>query len=154
MFSFIEELCDAYLNRTIDHKTRVVMTMRAYFFLEIWKEYIEKAAQFHSRSWYSLQRSFVSVQSYRIFKSLAESFVLLVISHRDFYSKFPLLPWEHGTEALEHVFGIARQMIPDFTFYELYKIIHRVMYHDRLQREGNFYFSQEKTVASGNQFSY
>jgi len=148
--SYTGELCDAYLNRDIDHETRIIMVMRSYFFLEIWEEYIKKAASFHSHVWFSIQHSFVSLQSNHIFKSLAESLVLLVIAHRDFYSKFPLLPWEHGTEALEHIFGIARRLVPDFTFYELYKVVHRVMYYDKLQRDGNFHFSQEKTVASGN----
>ena len=125
------------------------MAMRAYFFLDIWKDYIEKVGHCHSEQWYSCHHSFISHQSYNIFKSLAESLVLLILAHRDFYASFPLLPWEHGTEALEHVFGIARQIVPDFTFYEFYKIIRRVMSHDKILREGNFTFSQEKTVVSG-----
>ena len=36
----LDELCDAYLNRKIDHKTRIRMVMRAFFFLKIWKNYI------------------------------------------------------------------------------------------------------------------
>ena len=28
---------------------------------------------------------------------------------------FPLLPWMHGSEANEHVFGFLRSLVPDFT---------------------------------------
>ena len=68
-------------------------------------------------------RSFISLQSYNIFTSLAETLVLLIIAHRDYYTDYPLLPWEHGTEALEHVFGIARQLVPDFTAYKFFKVL-------------------------------
>uniref|UniRef100_U9SND4 Uncharacterized protein n=1 Tax=Rhizophagus irregularis (strain DAOM 181602 / DAOM 197198 / MUCL 43194) TaxID=747089 RepID=U9SND4_RHIID len=119
-FFFIYELFDAYLNRQINHKTRIIMVMQAYFFLQYWKTFINKAHLEVSAKWYSYMRSFISLQSYNIFTSLAESLVLLIIAHRDYYSDYPLLPWEHGTEALEHVFGIARQLVPDFTAYEFF----------------------------------
>jgi hypothetical protein len=99
------------------------MAMRAYFFLNFWKSYIEETSEKTSKEWYSIARSFISIQSYNIFKSLVESLILLIISHCDYYENYPLLPWEHGTEALEHVFGIARQLIPDFTSYEFFKIL-------------------------------
>ncbi|PKB96329.1 hypothetical protein RhiirA5_302437, partial [Rhizophagus irregularis] len=111
------ELFDAYLNREISHKTRIIMTMHAYFFLNFWKSYIEETSEKTSKE------CFISIQSYNIFKSLVESLILLIISHYDYYEDYPLLPWEHGTEALEHVFGIARQLIPDFTSYEFFKIL-------------------------------
>lgn len=72
----IGELCDAYLNRTIDHKTRIQMALRAYFFLNIWKDYIECCSIQYSTKWYSLQKSFISIQSYDIFVSMAESLVM------------------------------------------------------------------------------
>jgi len=40
-FYFIEELYDAYLNKIIDHKTCIEIVLYAYFFLNIWKKYIE-----------------------------------------------------------------------------------------------------------------
>ena len=146
---YLGELFDAYLNREISHKTRIIMVMRAYFFLNFWKSYIEKASEKTSKEWYSTTRSFISIQSYHIFKSLAESLVLLIISHRDYYEDYPLLPWEHGTEALEHVFGLARQLIPDFTAYEFFKILRRVMHRDKILRTGDFGMKKEKVSATG-----
>jgi hypothetical protein len=70
--------------------------------------------------WYSLQKSFISIQSYDT--SMMESLVMLIID-REYYPQYPLFPWEHGTEALEHTFGISRR---DFNFYEFFKIQQRV----------------------------
>ena len=75
--------------------------------------------------------------------------VLLIIAYRDFYTNFPFFPWEHGTEAIEHIFGLARQIVPDFTYYEFYKIANRVMYRDKLLRLENLTNNQEKTSAQG-----
>ncbi|PKB92001.1 hypothetical protein RhiirA5_446542 [Rhizophagus irregularis] len=99
------------------------MVMRAYFFLQYWKTFINKAHLEVSAKWYSYMRSFISLQSYNIFTSLTESLILLIIAHRDYCSNYPLLLWEHGTEVLEHVFGIARQLVPDFTTYKFFKVL-------------------------------
>ncbi|GET55328.1 hypothetical protein GLOIN_2v1777971 [Rhizophagus irregularis DAOM 181602=DAOM 197198] len=48
------ELFDAYLNREISHKTRIIMTMHAYFFLNFWKSYIEETSEKTSKEWYSI----------------------------------------------------------------------------------------------------
>ncbi|CAB5384473.1 unnamed protein product [Rhizophagus irregularis] len=44
-------------NRKIDHKARIRMVMRAFFFLEIWKDYIKRYSTIHSSKWYNMQRS-------------------------------------------------------------------------------------------------
>ncbi|CAI2199558.1 10998_t:CDS:2, partial [Funneliformis geosporum] len=55
---------------------------------------------------------------------------------------------EHGTEVLEHVFGLARQLIPDFTAYEFFKILRRVMYHNKILRTEDFSIKKEKVSAT------
>ncbi|PKC57828.1 hypothetical protein RhiirA1_401104 [Rhizophagus irregularis] len=89
------ELCDAYLNREIDHKARI---------------------------------------------------------HMDFYLDYPLFLWEYGTEALEHIFGISRQVIADFNFYEFYKIQKRIMYRDKIVRAELINTSRDRTSAGGYVF--
>src|SRR6266498_2183664 len=125
------------------------MAMRAYFFLSTWKNYIEQCAILHSAKWYSMNKSCISSQNFNIICSLAESLVLLILVHRDFYPSYPFFPWEHGTEALEHLFGIARQLMPDFSYYELYKILSRVQHRDNILRSENISNIQEKQSASG-----
>src|ERR1043165_8355632 len=124
------------------------MAMRAYFFLHAWKNYIDQCAILHSTKWYNMNKSCISIQSFNIFCSLAESLVLLILAHRDYYSNYPFFPWEHGTEALEHLFGIARQLTPDFSYYELYKILNRIQYRDNILRNENISNIQEKKSAS------
>ena len=36
---------------------------------------------------------------------------------------FPLLPWMHGSEANEHVFGLLRSLIPNFTMLDVLQLI-------------------------------
>src|SRR6266498_3456136 len=125
------------------------MAMRAYFFLSIWKNYINQCSILHSTKLYNMNISCISTQSFNIFCSLAESLVLLILAHRDYYPNYSFFPWEYGTEALEHLFGIARQLMPDFSYYELYKILNRVQYRDNILRSENISNIQEKQSVSG-----
>ena len=97
------------------------MAMRGYFFLNMWAEYIENASKLYN-SMFSVAKNFISPQSFKIFINLAKSLILLIISHREYYSSYLLYSWEYGTEAIEHVFGISRQITNDFSFYEFFKI--------------------------------
>ncbi|PKK64327.1 hypothetical protein RhiirC2_787664 [Rhizophagus irregularis] len=92
------ELFDLFLNRDISYKTRIIMAMHAYFFLSTWKNYIEQCAILHLAKWYNMNKSCISPQSFNIFCSLAESLVLLILAHRNYYSNYPFFPCEYGTE--------------------------------------------------------
>ncbi|GES83162.1 hypothetical protein GLOIN_2v1777971 [Rhizophagus clarus] len=146
------DLFDSYLNRNIFHKERIIMAMRGYFFLKMWAKYIENAGQLYD-SKFSISKNFISSQSFKIFTSLAESLILLIISHHEFYPLYPLYPWEHGTEAIEHLFGISRQITNDFSFYEFFKIQQRVAYRDKIIRQ-DIQIQKEKTSASGYVFDF
>ncbi|CAB5365021.1 unnamed protein product [Rhizophagus irregularis] len=106
----------------------------------------------HSTKWYNMQRSIISIQSYDIFISMAESLIMLVKIYQDFYLDYPLFLWEYGTEALEHIFGISRQVIADFNFYEFYKIQKRIMYRDKIVRAELINTSRDRTSAGGYVF--
>jgi len=126
------------------------MVMRAFFFLKIWKDYIKRCSTIHSTKWYNMQRSIISIQSFEIFISMAKSLIMLILVHRNYYSNYPLFFCKHGIEALEHIFGISRQVIADFNFYEFYKIQKRVMYRDKISRAGLIDTSRDRTSAAGN----
>ncbi|CAG8761639.1 19345_t:CDS:2, partial [Rhizophagus irregularis] len=106
--SLFVELFDAYLNRKISYKTRIIMVMCTYFFLDFWKSHIKKTGKNTSNEWYS----------------------------------------EHRTETLEYVFGLAHQVVPDFTAYKFFKILRRVMYCDKILRTGDFGIKKEKVSAT------
>ncbi|RGB27320.1 hypothetical protein C1646_718899 [Rhizophagus diaphanus] len=84
------------------------MVMRAFFFLEIWKDYIKRCSTIHSSKWYDMQRSIIFIRSFEIFISMAESLLILILVHRNYYDpNYPLFLWDHGTEATEHIFDIS-----------------------------------------------
>ncbi|GES78083.1 hypothetical protein GLOIN_2v1766725 [Rhizophagus clarus] len=88
----------------------------------MWKEYLIQCSNLHSDKWYSFSKSCISIQSWKIFISLAESIVLLIIVYRDYYSNFPFFSWEH---------------------------VNRVMYRDKLLRLENLTSNQGKISAQG-----
>ncbi|KAI7961350.1 hypothetical protein MJO28_001839 [Puccinia striiformis f. sp. tritici] len=53
--------------------------------------------------------------NHKIFSTLADSLLSLIISHQEYYPEIPLMPWKHGTEACEHIFGRMRVILPNFT---------------------------------------
>ncbi|EGG08194.1 uncharacterized protein MELLADRAFT_84981 [Melampsora larici-populina 98AG31] len=57
----------------------------------------------------------ISHASFKIFSSLAESLLALIILHREYYTDFPFCPWKHGTEACKHIFGWMRVISPNFS---------------------------------------
>ena len=140
---------DSYLNRDIAPIERIRMAMTAYFFLHLWKIHIETLVQKYP-DFITLRTNFLANQSFAIFTSLAESIVLLVKAHREFYSQIPLLPWIHGSEPCEHFFGIARQINADFDFAELIQMIPKIAQFNNALRSQKLNFDKEKTVRQGN----
>ena len=39
---------------------------------------------------------------------------------------FPLMPWTHGSESNEHVFGLMRSLIIDFTMLDVLRMISKL----------------------------
>lgn len=118
IFLFIfGEACDAYQSRTISHPQRIHMVLRAYFFKTIWKGFLVDNG-------YPLSRHYLSQEADDILDILVNGLLALIIIHRDYLSSpFPLLPWTHGSEANEHIFGLLRSMIPEFTVVDAIQVI-------------------------------
>ncbi|RHZ78947.1 hypothetical protein Glove_153g32 [Diversispora epigaea] len=74
--------------------------------------------------------------------------VLLVKSHREYYTEFPLISWMHGSEACEHVFGIARQIRADFDFAEILQMVPKISQYMK-SLNNNLSFEKEKSVREG-----
>ena len=103
------DLIDAYQNRSISITERIQIVLRAYFFLEMWEEFLLKAR-------YPKSKHFISSQCAAIAHTLSMGFVKLVVIYRDHVEGSPpLLPWLLCTEVIEHVFGLCRQIVKDFT---------------------------------------
>lgn len=123
--------------------------MTAYFFLNLWKFHIETLANKYP-DFISIRTNFLAQQSFAIFTSLAESMVLLVKAHREFYPQIPFLPWFHSSEPCEHFFGIARQINADFDFTELIQMIPKIGQYNKALRDQKLNYDKEKSVKQGN----
>ncbi|CAG8799969.1 7608_t:CDS:1, partial [Gigaspora rosea] len=109
------EIIDSYLNRDIAPLERIRMVMTGYFFIQLWCTHIEILSQKYP-NFILLKQNFLANQTFAIFTSLCELLVLLVKAHCEYYPQIPLLPWFHGSEPVEHFFGIACQLNSDFDF--------------------------------------
>ncbi|OJT13578.1 hypothetical protein TRAPUB_9877, partial [Trametes pubescens] len=115
------ELVDAYQNRAISHLERIKMVLRAKFFIQLWRCYLEKAG-------YPVNRYCISREALDICTILVDGLIALVIVHRDHMGdhSYPFLPWLHSTEACEHVFGECRKLVKDFTHLDFIYMVPRI----------------------------
>ncbi|KAG1758086.1 hypothetical protein EDD22DRAFT_850305 [Suillus occidentalis] len=65
--------------------------------------------------------------SFHIFNRLCDTLVLLASIFAKEYLNQPFYPWLLGTEFVEHFFGLARMLLPDFAYAKLVKIVQHVM---------------------------
>jgi len=95
--------------RTIGHMELVRMVLRRRYFLWLWKRFLRVAG-------YSEAKHYVSKEADGILDKLIDGFLALVYVYRNnLGGKYPLLPWMHGTEIVEHTLAECRQFIKDFT---------------------------------------
>ncbi|KAF9780748.1 hypothetical protein BJ322DRAFT_1011530 [Thelephora terrestris] len=107
------DLVDTYQNRSLSHRERIKMLLRAKYFLDYWKQFITHAG-------YKKSLHFLSREATDILRLVVEGLLALVYLYRDHLTNpddiNPLLPWLHSTEQCEHIFGEARQIVTDFCF--------------------------------------
>ena len=121
------ELFDAVFKRDLSHFERVRAVLRAKFFLKVWRDHVVEKRQSAHGHFFSLQRSFISSQNYKSLNALCDAFLKLIIIHREHYPNVPFLPWQHGSMALEKLFGIARTFIPNFTYVEFVVTLRHIL---------------------------
>ncbi|KAJ7679396.1 hypothetical protein DFH06DRAFT_1166490 [Mycena polygramma] len=146
-------LFDAWMSRTMSIRDRILAAFRARFFLHLWRKHIVKlSAQFPDL--YSPTRSFISPASFHIFNRLCDTLVTLALIYTHYYPDQPFCPWLHGTEFVEHFFGLARMMLPNFTYAEFYKMVQHIMVRQRILLSGKFNEKRERDSAVGYIMDY
>lgn len=107
------DLVDAYQNRSLPHRERIKMLLRAKYFLDYWERFITRAG-------YKKPRHFLSREATDILRQIIEGLLALIYVYRSHLTNLedinPLLPWLHSTEQCEHIFGEARRIVKDFCF--------------------------------------
>ncbi|KZW01196.1 hypothetical protein EXIGLDRAFT_745195 [Exidia glandulosa HHB12029] len=122
--------------------------MRARYFLHFGMEHIKTMARLYP-DLYSTQRSFISSQSFNILNRACDSLILLIIAHLEHYPNDPFCPWLYGTAFVEHFFGLARMLLPNFTYAELLAIVKHILLRQRILLSGQYRHRREKTSATG-----
>jgi hypothetical protein len=97
----------------------------------------------------SIDRNGISRQSYEIFRFLGNTLIGLIISHREYHPLVPLLPWKHGTEACEHIFGWMRVIMPNFTVLDARQMLPKVFAVVRNVMGGKMKIPQSDHLQSG-----
>lgn len=111
------ELIDAYQNRSISHLEHIKLVLRARCFLDLWRMFLDVAG--YSEWQYCLSHEALDICNYII-----DGFVGLIYVHHDYIDgHYPFLPWLHSSEACEHIFGEAHQIIKDFTYLDFIYMI-------------------------------
>ncbi|KAJ3833288.1 hypothetical protein F5878DRAFT_700127 [Lentinula raphanica] len=150
LFVFME-IPDAYQNCHIDHEERLNMLLRARYFVDMWTTYLDRCPGY---TWmhYCISRESLDIVSY-----LIHGYISLVIIHHDYFPKIPLLPYLHSTESCEHVFGISRQIVKDFTILDFYRMIPKLTVQIResfLSKSQHERSSDMKARAAGYHHTY
>lgn len=126
--SFLGTLIDAWLSRTMSIRDRVLCALRAHFFLHIWHEHIRSMCCQY-KDLYSMARSFISNACFHIINQACDTLILLALAYTEYYPNQPFCPWLLGTEFVEHFFGLARMILPNFSYLELLKMVQHIMVH-------------------------
>ncbi|KAL0949787.1 hypothetical protein HGRIS_009825 [Hohenbuehelia grisea] len=141
------ELVDAYQNRRLAHIERIKLVLRARYYLDSWATYLEHAG--YKRTQYILSREALDIA-----RIVIDGLISLVLVYRDqVEGVFPLLPWLHSTEPCEHTFGIARQIVKDFSMLDFLYMIPklRIQHREAVLRAQS---SDPKARASGYCHTY
>lgn len=149
----VGEMCDAWLNRWIGHRERIRSAWTAEFFLRHWKKYLLKR-QAKPHKLMSVAQNCISPQSLKIFSTFASSLVQLIISHREFYPTYPLLPWKHGSEPVEHVFGWMRVLSPRFTVLDARMMMPKIHAIVKNVMSGKMKIPPSEHMHSGYQYAF
>jgi hypothetical protein len=139
------ELADAWLCPTMSHLDRIRSAWTSIFFLRYWHQSISD----DSNPLASIDRNGVSRQSYEIFHFLGNSLIGLIMSHREYYPTVPLLPWKHGTEACEHIFGWMRVIMPNFTVLDARQMLPKIFAIVKNVMSGQMKMPQSEHIRSG-----
>lgn len=113
-------LTDTYQNRDLTIIERVKIALRAYYFLQFWKDFVRRMG-------YSSQH-ILSNQALDISRYVVVGLLQLVIIYRDtFKGQYPLMLWKVGTEGNEHMFAPSRSLVADFNALDWQYMVPKLM---------------------------
>ncbi|KXN92068.1 hypothetical protein AN958_10120 [Leucoagaricus sp. SymC.cos] len=125
----VGEAINAYQNWTIDHEEYLLALLQLHYFIDTWLLFL-------STMDYLLSMHIISCDALDITKTIVEGYIgLLFVFHDTLYGTEPLMSWLYSTEACEHVFRSARQIVPDFLYLDFLHMapkLHIKIYQENL----------------------
>ncbi|KAH9450992.1 hypothetical protein Pst134EB_018497 [Puccinia striiformis f. sp. tritici] len=137
----------------MSHFDRIVSAYTSHFFLARWYQYLREQEN-STDGVMSFKRNGISHQSHKIFSTLADSLLSLILSHREYYPDTPLMPWKHGTEACEHIFGWMRVILPNFTVLDARQMMPKIFIIVKSIMSGKVKMLKSDHIHSGYQYSF
>ncbi|KAJ3513177.1 hypothetical protein NLJ89_g3093 [Agrocybe chaxingu] len=145
-------LFEAWMSPSMTVDDRVLAALRARFWLHNWHKHIlyltARLPDLYSPAWSS-----ISSASFQIFNHLCDTLILLILAYSHFYPTIPFCIWVFGTSFVEHFFGIARQLLPNFSYAEFLKMVQHIMVCQRILESGVLKSKREQDSATGYIFS-
>ncbi|KAL1750488.1 hypothetical protein FB107DRAFT_279583 [Schizophyllum commune] len=142
----VGEMIDAYQSRTLPLAERVIMILRGKLFFEMWEKFLDRA-HYHGH--------YVSDAAAAIIRMLYTGFMETLFIYRDSLRQGschpPLCLWLLGSDPVEHIFGLCRQNIPEFTVRDFYYRVPKItLSFRRLVSRSN---TDPRTRATGYNFA-
>lgn len=145
------EIVDAYLSRTMKPADRLRIAFRTQTFLDLWEGWQEKVG-------YKLRYHCLSPEAREIFRVLINAIVTSIVTYRSYRPTGdtsergvpPLLTWLLSTAVNEHIFGVARLIIANFTAADLIYMQPKI----NILLSGDFQSNQDPRLRAGGYFHH
>ena len=105
----LKSIIGSYLNKDLDPISRIKEAWFALFFVRYWRQWL----LYHDN--YTLERNFISLNSYICIELNAHALVILLLILRDRVKFDCYFPWLLGSQPCERAFCAARSMSPTFS---------------------------------------
>ncbi|KAJ7102618.1 hypothetical protein B0H15DRAFT_796038 [Mycena belliarum] len=131
------ELLDAYMKRGMPHRASNIVKSESQY-----PDLFQK------------QSSFMADATFRTVIRLCNQYILLSLTHLEFYPNVPFIPRQHGSHFIEHYWGITCSFIQEFTFGQLIQMNKHITFRQRILASGRFRTKKEKDSNNGYSFNF
>ena len=133
----VSSIIGSFLNKELKPLDRIKEAWFALFFVRYWRQWIL------SHKDYTLERNFISLNSYICIELNAHALLILLLILRDTYTSECFFPWLLGSQPCERAFRAARSMSPtfstviNFTVLGLIRRLHKLQIEVDLESEAD-----------------
>jgi len=139
-------LMAASTDRKINHLERLELLLTSLLFTEQWESFIKAHPS------YTIVSHGVSANCFDIIRRHIRGLISLMFIYREQWPKDPLYLWLHMSTVVEHIFSVARKIVPDFTTLDFVYMMPKI---NTIMRDHRVPTTEETgDVANGYIFDY